>query len=203
MPDKELAEAAGGFEWGVPIAGIPSFRTTVPRLALLEQLDGIAGQTLGQMDARPHWQFWSDKQDTENLPCGGLLPHRAQRVQQHPFGRFTRPDIPRCACSVNYPGPDLGAARRGGRCIGGFPGGSCGPPWSMVVSFDNAPNMLALQKYMPTMGNGSVIITTTNSTGDWFPRSQRLQIGGVLGGRSNPVLRQLCRPGPRLQPQTQ
>ena len=40
--------------------------------------------------------------------------------------------------------------------------------------------MLALQKYMPTMGNGSVIITTTNSTGDWFPQSQKVDIREFL-----------------------
>ena len=47
-------------------------------------------------------------------------------------------------------------------------------PWLLV--FDNAPSMLALQRYMPTMGNGAVMITTTNSTGNWFPRAQMLPV---------------------------
>jgi hypothetical protein len=181
MPDREIAEAAGAFDWGVPVAGIPSFRATVPRLALLEQLDAIArktsdpdgrvpsvailaGQTGNGKSALAadfchieHNAFsnilWIDSRDPS------ITASRVRSITQDLTGKQFSPAADASA--------DLVGA------LASHPG-----PW--LVVFDSAPNMLALQKYMPTTGNGSVIVTTTNSTGDWFPQSQKLDIGEFL-----------------------
>lgn len=178
MPDREIAEAAGAFDWGVPIAGIPSFRSTVPRLELLEGIDNFVGQTLDADGRVPpvvvlvgqtghgksalaadycHIEhnafsniFWVDSGDPAIL---------AARVRSLTHDLTGKPIAEGADASADFQG-----------ALAAHPG-----PWLLV--FDNAPNTLALQKYMPTMGNGSVIITTTNSTGDWFPGSQRLQVG--------------------------
>lgn len=178
LPDREIAEAAGAFEWGVPVAGIPSFRATVPRLALLEQLNAIArntsdpdgrvppvailvGQTGNGKSALAadychidHNAFsnimWIDSRDPSTT---------AARVRSITQGLTGKQFGEGADASADFVG-----------ALGSHPG-----PW--LVVFDNAPNMLALQKYMPTMGNGSVLITTANSTGDWFPRAQKLDIG--------------------------
>lgn len=38
MPDDAIAHAIGSFDWGVPVTGIPTFTSTVPRLELLNVL---------------------------------------------------------------------------------------------------------------------------------------------------------------------
>ena len=178
MPDRELAEAAGAFDWGVPTAGIPSFRSTVPRLDLLEKLDTIAekgrdpdgrspavsaliGQTGHGKSALAadycHIKhnafsniFWIDSHEP------AILAARVRSITQDLTGKRL--------AEVADAATDFQGA------LAAHPG-----PWLLV--FDNAPNALALQKYMPTMGNGSVVITSTNSTGDWFPRSTKLAVG--------------------------
>ena len=102
MPDKEIAEAAGAFDWGVPIAGLPSFRSTVPRLGFLEQLEGIVGQTLdpdGRVpsvailagrtgNGNPLWQRTTAiSSTTRSAPsCGSIRGSR--QLQLLAFGRL-------------------------------------------------------------------------------------------------------------------
>jgi len=38
MPDAQVAHALGGFDWGLPVAGIPTFASTVPRVEHLNTL---------------------------------------------------------------------------------------------------------------------------------------------------------------------
>jgi hypothetical protein len=53
MPDKQIAHALGGFDWGLPVAGIPTFASTVPRV---EQLNSLA--TIGAKIARCVGRCW-------------------------------------------------------------------------------------------------------------------------------------------------
>jgi hypothetical protein len=47
-------------------------------------------------------------------------------------------------------------------------------PWLIV--FDGVPARIDIEKFLPTQGNGSVLITTTNETG-WWPSSTTLSVG--------------------------
>ena len=38
MPDDAVAHALGSFDWGVPIGGIPTFSSTVPRVVQLDEI---------------------------------------------------------------------------------------------------------------------------------------------------------------------
>lgn len=37
-PDAHMAHLAGGFDWGLPMTGIPSYASTVPRMAILDEI---------------------------------------------------------------------------------------------------------------------------------------------------------------------
>ncbi|WP_231976664.1 hypothetical protein, partial [Mycobacterium sp. E740] len=179
MPDREIAEAAGAFDWGVPVAGIPTFQATVPRLTLLEQLNTTLQQRMQDPDGR--------------IPSVAILAGRTGNGKSALAADF---------CHIKHNGyseimwidsrtPSITAARvrslthdltgktfgEGADASADFVGALAAHPGPWLVVFDNAPSMLALQKYMPTTGNGSVVITTTNSTGSWFSGAQMLPVG--------------------------
>ncbi|WP_176234621.1 hypothetical protein [Mycobacterium simiae] len=178
MPDKEIAETAGAFDWGVPIAGLPSFRATVPRLGLLEQLDGIAGQTLDPDGRVPSVAILAGLTGNGKSALVADYCH----INHNAFSTIMWIDSRQASItgarvrSITevLTGRQFG---EGADTSADFVGALASHPGPWLVIFDNAPSMVALQKYMPTMGNGAVIITTTNSTGDWFPQSRRLNIG--------------------------
>ncbi len=178
MPDRELAEAAGAFEWGVPVAGIPTFQATVPRLALLEQLDAIVQQRLRDSDGRaPSVAILAGRTGNGKSALAADFCH----IEHNAFSEILwidsrEPWITAArvrAITHDLTGKDYG---EGADASADFVGVLASHPGPWLVVFDNAPSMLALQKYMPTMGNGAVVITTTNSTGSWFPRAEMLPI---------------------------
>ncbi len=178
MPDKEIAEAAGAFDWGVPIAGIPSFRASVLRLGLLEKLHDVVGQTLdadGRVPAVAVLAGLTGNGKSALAADYCHLNHNAFSTIMWIDSR--QPSITAArvrSITEVLTGRQLG---EGADASSDFVGALASHPGPWLVIFDNATTMLPLQKYMPTVGNGSVIITTTNSTGDWFPTSQKVKVG--------------------------
>lgn len=178
MPDREVAEAAGAFDWGVPVAGIPTFQATVPRLTLLEQLDTIVQQRMRDPDGRaPSVAILAGRTGNGKSALAADFCH----IEHNAFSEILwidsrDPSITAArvrAITHDLTGKDFG---EGADASADFVGALASHPGPWLVVFDNAPSMLALQKYMPTIGNGAVVITTTNSTGSWFPRAQMLPV---------------------------
>lgn len=178
MPDREVAEAAGAFDWGVPVAGIPTFQATVPRLTLLEQLDTVVRRRLLDPDGRaPSVAILAGRTGNGKSALAADFCH----IEHNAFSEIMwidsrDPSITAArvrALTHDLTGKDFG---EGADASADFVGALASHPGPWLVVFDNAPSMLALQKYMPTMGNGAVVITTTNSTGSWFPRAQMLPV---------------------------
>lgn len=178
MPDREIAEAAGAFDWGVPVAGIPTFQATVPRLTLLEQLGTVVQERMSGPDGRaPSVAILAGRTGNGKSALAADFCH----IEHNTFGNMLwidsrDPSMTAArvrAITHQLTGRDFG---EGADASADFIGALASHPGPWLLVFDNAPSMLALQKYMPTMGNGAVIITTTNSTGSWFPRAQLLPV---------------------------
>ncbi|WP_237165879.1 hypothetical protein [Mycolicibacterium peregrinum] len=178
MPDREIAEAAGAFDWGVPVAGIPTFQSTVPRLTLLEQLETIVQQRLQDPDGRiPSVAILAGRTGNGKSALAADFCH----IEHNTFSEILwidsrEPSITAArvrAITHDLTGKDFG---EGSDASADFVGALASHPGPWLLVFDNAPSMLALRKYMPTMGNGAVVITTTNSTGSWFPQAQMLPV---------------------------
>lgn|GEM_PF-1879023 len=175
MPDPEIAHVVGGFDWGVPVSGIPILPSTVTRLQLLDELHGaigspatghqvkhlvVQGQTgRGKSSLAAHfchlyrnsYEFicWIDCSDT------ALIEANVRRLVQE----LTQTEVP------------LGTnpAERFREALATHRG-----PW--LIIFDGVPARIDVDQFMPTQGNGSVLITTTNETG-WWPMSMILSVG--------------------------
>ena len=175
IPDPEIAHVVGGFDWGVPVNGIPVLPSTVTRLHLLEQVheaigcpagghqvkhlvaQGQTGHGKSSLAAhfchlyRNTYEFicWIDCNDT------GLIEANIRRLAQE----LTRAELPLSIDPVERFREAL-ASHRG--------------PW--LVVFDGVPARVDIDRFMPTQGNGSVLVTTTNETG-WWPSSTILPVG--------------------------
>jgi hypothetical protein len=175
IPDPEIAHVVGGFDWGVPVNGIPVLPSTVTRLRLLEQVheaigrpaDGhqvkhlvAQGQTgYGKSSLAAHYchlyrnsyEFicWIDCSDT------GLIEANIRRFVQE----LTRTELP-LSIDPSERFREALASHRG--------------PW--LVVFDGVPARVDIDRFMPTQGNGCVLVTTTNET-SWWPSSTILTVG--------------------------
>ena len=175
IPDPEIAHAVGSFDWGVPVNGIPVLPSTVTRLDLLEQVheaigtpaDGCEvkhlvaqGQTgYGKSSLAAHfchlyrnsYEFicWIDCSDP------GLIEANIRRFVQE----LTRTELP-LSIDPSERFREALASRRG--------------PW--LVVFDGVPARVDIDRFMPTQGNGCVLVTTTNET-SWWPSSTILAVG--------------------------
>ncbi|OBH15914.1 hypothetical protein A9X04_12605 [Mycobacterium sp. E3247] len=175
IPDPEIAHVVGSFDWGVPVNGIPVLPATVTRLHLLEQVrealgkpaDGhqvkhlvAQGQTgYGKSSLAAHfchmyrnsYEFicWIDCSDT------GLIEANLRRFVQE----LTRTELP-LTIDPSERFREALASHRG--------------PW--LVVFDGVPARADIERFMPTQGNGCVLVTTTNETG-WWPSSTILTVG--------------------------
>lgn len=174
IPDPQIAHLAGGFDWGVPIANVPSVASTVPRLELLDRLSAgfeldpaartpaiatIVGSTGSGKSTlagdychinynRYEFICWIDSRDD------GLVEAQIRDALTQLTGNVVRPgaDLARPFCTAL-------ASHRG--------------PWLLV--FDGATSRASIEKYVPTTGHGAVIVTTTNSLG-WWPRAHRIDV---------------------------
>lgn len=186
MPDREVAEAAGAFDWGIPVAGIPSFQTTVPRLELLEGLDNVVARRIADPDGRiPATAILAGRTGNGKSALAADYCH----IEHNAFSNILwidagDPSVTAArvrAITHVLTGEDFG---EGADASADFIGALASHPGPWLLVFDNAPSMLALQKYMPTMGNGAVIITTTNSAGSWLPGAQMLPVGEFSEGEA-------------------
>lgn len=175
IPDPEIAHVVGGFDWGVPVNGIPLLPATVTRLQLLEQArEAVAGppgppqvkyvvaqgQTgYGKSSLAAHfchlyrnsYEFicWIDCSDA------GLIEANVRRFVQE----LTRTELP----------PSSEPSERFREALASHRG-----PW--LVVFDGVPARADIDRFMPTQGHGSVFVTSTNETG-WWPSSTILPVG--------------------------
>ncbi|MFM9378076.1 hypothetical protein [Gordonia sp. VNK21] len=173
MRDAQIAHAVGGFDWGNPESRIPNVKSPVPRLDVLNdigaQLDiddrtppvvvltghtGI-GKSILATDFchlnhnRYEHVLWLDARDDGLLLA--QIREYAARLTDTPEDAVTDP--------VNLFSRALGAQRG---------------PW--LVVFDAAPGRREIERFVPTLGHGAVLVTTTNSTG-WWPTAHVREVG--------------------------
>lgn len=173
-PDNAVAHALGGFDWGVPIGGIPTFSSTVPRL---DQLDEISAALYRDVEGRQpraviltgttgygksalaadfchlhHNAFevmcWIDCRERDTMMADAR--RYAEELTNTRLGHKADPT------SVLH---DALARHRG--------------PWMIV--FDGAPSRRAIESLIPKHGNGKIVITTPNETA-WWPTVPKIQI---------------------------
>lgn len=174
MPDSRIAKVAGGFDWGLPIAGIPNYVSTVPRLDYLSQIRhefpsdasttppriALVGHTgtgksviasdYCHLDAVAYeFMCWVDCRDTEFIEAQ-IVNH----VQQLTGGSFA-PDQDAAAVFTGILG------RRSG-------------PWLVVL--DGVEQRSDIDQYLPSRGHGVVLVTSTNSL-NWWPGAQIINVG--------------------------
>lgn len=175
MPDARMAQLAGGFDWGLPMSGIPSYGSTVARMAILDEiverlatddtrevpeLVVLAGHTgIGKSVIatdychadRISYEFlcWIDCRDTEMI---------APRIRDI-VAQLTKDVVP--------PAVDVS------RIFTGILGRVAGP-WLLI--FDGIQNASDIESYIPAVGCGSILITTNNSLG-WWDTAHQMQIG--------------------------
>ncbi|MGO9104403.1 MAG: hypothetical protein ACLP9Y_35165 [Mycobacterium sp.] len=174
-PDAEIAHATGSFDWGIPINGIPTFASTVPRVerlgeifnaighpaqaqrprvAILSGLTGYGKSALAADYCHLHgnsYEFicWIDCRDDTLIVSN--VRRRTEELTRVRLGHRGDP-AERFLAAL--------AAHRG--------------PWLIV--FDGAAARRAIERFLPTRGNGSVLVTTTNETG-WWPGIPRIDTG--------------------------
>ena len=174
MPDPRIAKVAGGFDWGLPIAGIPNYVSTVPRLEYLSQIrhefpsdtrsapprivlvghtgtgKSVIASDYCHLDAIAYeFMCWVDCRDAEFLEAQ-IVNH----VQQLTGGDLT-PDQDAAAVFTGILG------RRSG-------------PWLLVL--DGVEQRSDIDRYLPSRGHGVVLVTSTNSL-NWWPGTQVINVG--------------------------
>ncbi|MEA2774525.1 MAG: hypothetical protein QOD93_7487 [Acetobacteraceae bacterium] len=174
-PDAEIAHATGSFDWGIPINGIPTFASTVPRVerlgeiynaignpapaqrprvAVLSGLTGYGKSALAADFCHLHgnsYEFicWIDCRD-ETLVVANMR-RRTEELTRVRLGHRDDPAERFLAALATHRGP-----------------------W--LVVFDGAAARRAIERFLPTRGNGSVLVTTTNEIG-WWPGVPRIDTG--------------------------
>lgn len=174
MPDPRIAKVAGGFDWGLPIAGIPNYVSTVPRLDYLSQIRqafpsdtsttpprvALVGHTgtgksviasdYCHLDAIAYeFMCWVDCRDADFIEAQ-IVNH----VQQLTGGAFT-PDQDPAAVFTGI------LSRRSG-------------PWLLVL--DGVEQRSDIDRYLPSRGHGVVLVTSTNSL-NWWPGTLDINVG--------------------------
>lgn len=164
MPDPQIAHMAGAFDWGIPVTGVPNLASSVPRLSILDELTtalvpdsrtpqvGVlnghtgTGKSVIASDYchinQNSYEFicWIDSRDT------GLIDARIRDITN----QLTSTVIARETEIAPLFTGALGRHRG---------------PWLLV--FDGVARRQDIDKYLPTSGHGSILITSTNSLGWW------------------------------------
>ncbi|MHA4855065.1 hypothetical protein L1080_037015 [Rhodococcus sp. MSC1_016] len=174
MPDGRIAHVAGGFDWGLPIAGIPNYISTIPRLSYLDRIrsqfpdDGIAtprrivltghtgtGKSVIASDYchldSVAYEFicWIDCRDVSFIES-----QVTDLIQQLTQGT-------------------LSPSEAAGPVFTGLLGRHRGP-WLLV--FDGIQNRADIETYVPSRGRGLVLLTTNNSL-NWWPSAEIVAVG--------------------------
>ncbi|GAA1053201.1 hypothetical protein [Dietzia natronolimnaea] len=174
MPDNQIAQVVGGFDWGRVVANLPHYPSTTPRIEYLneirESLHIDSGSTIpsrtvlightgagksviaadySHVDAGSFaFIFWLDSRDAQYLESQAL----------DLYLQLTHADTP----------PTGIVATAFASAISGHPG-----PWLIV--FDGATDRATIEPYLPTHGNGGILVTTNNSL-NWWPDCTRIDV---------------------------
>jgi NAD(P)-dependent dehydrogenase (short-subunit alcohol dehydrogenase family) len=174
MPDAEVAHAVGSFDWGVPVTGIPTFTSTVPRVDQLNALfkslaqppdvtrptvvvaHGQTGHGKSALAADFCHLFYNSFEFITWIDCSdpSLIEAKVRDVTERLTNTSIRHDADP---SETFRGAL--ASHRG--------------PWLLV--FDGAPHRHVIEKFVPTHGNGSILVTTVDETG-WWPLAVHLPV---------------------------
>lgn len=175
MPDPRIAHVAGGFDWGVPITGIPNYLSTVPRLDYLERI---------QEHLAPD--------DTTTTPVRVVLTGRTGNGKTVLATDYCHVEAIsyEFICWIDCREVDFIEAQvrnlilqltkekmaPDGAVASVFTGmlGRHSGPWLLV--FDGIQNRSEIDAYIPSMGNGSVLVTSNNSL-NWWPKVPVIEVG--------------------------
>ena len=174
MPDSRIAQVVGGFDWGLPIAGIPNYVSTFPRLDYLSRIKDLypmetsaappritlVGHTGSgksviasdycHLDAITYqFMCWIDCRDADFIDAQ-VVNH----VDQLTSGALT-------------PEQDAAAVFTG--ILGRHSG-----PWLLVL--DGVEERSDVDRLIPTRGYGVVLVTSTNSL-NWWPGTAVITVG--------------------------
>jgi hypothetical protein len=174
MPDNAVAHALQRFDWGIPIGGIPTFGSTVPRVAQLDEIsaalhheaDGrqpravVLTGTTGYGKSALAADFCHLNYNSFEFMC--WIDCRERDTMMADVRRYTE-DL--TATRLGHKTDtteifhDVLARHRG--------------PWLLV--FDGAPSRHAIEALVPKHGHGNAVITTANET-SWWPTVPRIKI---------------------------
>ncbi|MFD6354625.1 hypothetical protein [Nocardia tengchongensis] len=174
IPDPQIAHLAGGFDWGVPIAHVPSLASTVPRLEILDQLTAALG--LDPTARSPEVAAIVGSTGTGKSTIAADYCHINYNRYEFICWIDSRDEgfveaqireaLVRLTGTILKPGTD--AARPFCTALAHHRG-----PWLLV--FDGAISRSTIERYVPSAGHGSVIVTTTNSVG-WWPSAHNIDV---------------------------
>lgn len=175
MPDPRIAHVAGGFDWGVPITGIPNYLSTVPRFDYLEQIQRhLAPDDTTTTPARVvltgrtgngKTVLATDYCHVESISYEFICWIDCREVDfieaqvRNLISQLTREQI----------APDEAVSSVFTGMLGRHSG-----PWLLV--FDGIQNRSDIDAYIPSMGNGSVLVTSNNSL-NWWPKVPVIEVG--------------------------
>lgn len=174
MPDAAIAQVAGGFDWGVPITNIPNYLSTIPRLSYLDELQGHLDLT--KETAAPSRVVLTGRTGNGKTVLASDYCHIEAVtyafmcwIDCRAVG-FIEPQMRNIIEQLNETVP-TGASP--GPVFAGILGRHPGP-WLLV--FDGLQNRTDIEEYLPSRGNGSIIVTSNNSL-NWWPRTPVIEVG--------------------------
>ena len=174
MPNAAIAQVAGGFDWGLPITNIPHYLSTVPRLSYLDGLQNHLDLTkdasapsrvvLTGRTGNGKTVLASDYCHIEAITYAFICWIDCRDVD------FIEPQIRNLIEQLNETVPTGTAV---GPVFAGILGRHAGP-WLLV--FDGLQNRTDIDKYIPSRGYGSIIVTSNNSL-NWWPSTPIIEVG--------------------------
>lgn len=175
MPDPRIAHVAGGFDWGVPITGIPNYLSTVPRFDYLEEMQqhlapddattSPARVVLTGRTGNGKTVLATDYCHVESISYEFICWIDCREVDfieaqvRNVISQLTREQM----------APDAAASSVFTGMLGRHSG-----PWLLV--FDGIQNRSDIDAYIPSMGNGSILATSNNSL-NWWPNVPVMEVG--------------------------
>ncbi len=173
-PDNQIAHARRAHDWGVPLIEVPRVISAVARTPTLGTLTDLFNESTATRNPKVVI-LWGTTGFGKSTIASDFC-HLNRHLYEHVAWIDARTpellnavvkdrliqmgiDIESCT--------DLGAAFRTEL-------GRIGGPW--VVVFDGALRRQDIEPYLPTSGNGFVVITTTNSTG-WWHTAREIPVG--------------------------
>lgn len=174
MPDDAVAHALGSFDWGVPIGGVPTFSSTVPRVKQLDEVSAaLSHKAVGRqpcaaiLTGTTGYGKSALAADFCHLHCNAFeficwIDCRERDTMMADARRYTEElTRTRIGHKTDPTGifHDALARHRG--------------PWLLV--FDGAASRQAIESLVPKHGNGKVVITSPNETA-WWPTVRKIRI---------------------------